>query len=53
MEYFTKSYEEWLKKLKRGTGDANYARDYDEFFLCNPDMEFCRENIEISQKYEQ
>ena len=51
--YFTKSYEEWLEKLKRGSCDADYMRKYDEFFRCNPDMEYCRENIEIFQKYGQ
>lgn len=51
--FFTKSYEEWLEKIKRGSCDADYMRKYDEFFKCNPDMEYCRENIEISQKYGQ
>lgn len=50
--YYTKSYEEWLEKLRRGSADSGYMRKYDEFFFCNPDMEYCRENIELEQQYE-
>lgn len=50
--YYTKSYEEWLEKLCRGSVDADYLRKYDEFFFCNPDMEYCRENIDLAQQYE-
>jgi hypothetical protein len=41
--YFTKSYEEWLEKLKRGTCNPHFRRDYNEFFQHNPDMTYCRE----------
>ena len=37
--YFTRSYEEWLEKAKRGSCDPRVDRKYDEFFLFNPDME--------------
>jgi hypothetical protein len=50
--YYTKSYEEWLEKLRRGRCHEKHARKYDEFFECNPDMEFCREDIDIPQLYE-
>lgn len=50
--YYTKSYEEWLKKLRRGSADADYLRKYDEFFFCNPEMEYCREDTDMKQKYE-
>ena len=49
--YYTKSYEEWLEKLRRGSGDTTYSRKYEEFFKCNPDMEYCREGIDIKQYY--
>lgn len=49
--YYTKSYEEWLNKLNRGGGHAKYQRKYDEFFKINKDMEYCRENITVKQKY--
>ena len=45
--YFTKSYEEWLWKLNRGTCDERYVRKYKEFFEYNPDMQDCYE-----EKYE-
>ena len=50
--YFTKSYEEWIKKLRRGSGHAKYRRKYEEFFRVNPDMGYCREKLELQQKYE-
>jgi len=50
--YFTKSYEEWLEKLKRGRCHASNTRKYDEFFEFNPDMEYCREDIDPPQIYE-
>lgn len=51
--YYTKSYEEWVKKLRRGSGHASFSRKYEEFFRVNPDMEHCREAIDIWQAYEQ
>lgn len=50
--YYTKSYEEWLNKLRRGSGHARYSRAYEDFFKFNPDMTGHRENIRYRQKYE-
>lgn len=50
--YYTKSYEEWVEKLLRGTCDPFYNRKYYEFFDYNPDMKHCRENFAAVQKYE-
>lgn len=50
--YYTKSYEEWIKKLRRGSGHAKYRRKYEEFFKVNPDMEYCREKLDVQQRYE-
>ena len=50
--YYTKSHEEWKQKIGRGACDPIFKRKYDEFFIFNPDMEYCRENIEAEQKYE-
>jgi O-antigen biosynthesis protein len=37
--YFTKSYEEWLEKISKGSADhANRIRKIDEFFYLNTDM---------------
>lgn len=37
--YFTRSYEEWQEKAKRGSCDPRCERKYDEFFLYNQEME--------------
>lgn len=50
--YYTKSYEEWLEKLRRGSCDPVFNRKYAEFFMYNPDMEYCREALTLEQKYE-
>lgn len=50
--YYTKSYEEWLEKMRRGRCHALYMRKYEEFFGYNPDMEYCREEVYPSQEYE-
>ena len=50
--YYTKSYEEWKAKIGRGTCDPIFNRKYADFFLYNPDMEYCREDITAEQKYE-
>lgn len=50
--YYTKSYEEWVKKISRGTCDPYFCRKYQEFFKHNPDLEDCREDIYPVQLYE-
>jgi len=50
--YFTKSYEEWIEKIKRGSCDPNYNRRYLEFFRYNPDMIHCKEDFNFMQEYE-
>ncbi len=50
--YYTKSYEEWVEKISRGSCDPYYCRKYEEFFKYNPEMEFCRESLFPEQKYE-
>lgn len=50
--YYTKSYEEWVEKMSRGSCDPYFFRKYEEFFLFNPDMEHCREQIFPEQEYE-
>lgn len=50
--YYTKSYEEWLNKISRGSCDPYYNRKYEEFFKFNPDLECCREEVFPVQIYE-
>lgn len=52
--YYTKSYEEWIKKMERGSCDPDYRRKYDEFFRFNPDMVYLYdENFQSEQTYEE
>ena len=50
--YYTKSHEEWKQKIGRGACDPIFKRKYSEFFVFNPDMEYCREDLDAEQKYE-
>ncbi len=44
--YFTRSYEEWMEKIKRKSCDLQ--RKHEEFFLFNPDMEkVIKNNLEV------
>lgn len=36
--YFTKSFEEWQRKIERGRADSNQKRTIDEFYHYNPEM---------------
>ena len=36
--FFTKSLEEWTKKMYRGCADNHWCRKYSMFFECNPDL---------------
>ena len=36
--YYTKSYEEWLEKINRGSCDSRCLKKYSEFFWYNPDL---------------
>ena len=49
--YYTKSYEEWILKLRRGCAHSKYQRKYNEFFKFNKDMEYCRQENIAGQKY--
>ena len=49
--YFTKSYEEYLEKINRGSVNPNYMRKYQEFFEVNPDMEYLNTGESFKQGY--
>ena len=49
--YYTKSYEEYLQKIKRGSVNPNYMRRYQEFFEINPDMEYLNTGEQTRQTY--
>lgn len=44
--YFTKSFEEWLEKIKKGLADSIRTRSVDEFWEYNPSMKSRKEEIE-------
>ena len=49
--YYTKSYEEWIEKMKRGSCCPKNRRGYNSFFVVNPDMEHLKENENYKQNY--
>lgn len=49
--YITKSYEEWVEKIERGSVNPNYFRKYQEFFEINPDMQYLNTGEDYAQGY--
>lgn len=49
--YVTRSYEEWLEKMERGTVLSFSRRNYQDFFVINPDMEHLNSGENYSQEY--
>lgn len=49
--YYTRSYEEWMKKIERGTAVPYAKRKYSEFFELNPDMKYLDTGDRTIQDY--
>ena len=49
--YYTRSYEEWLQKISRGTVVPYSRRKYSEFFELNPDMKYLDTGEDYKQMY--
>lgn len=49
--YYTRSYEEWMEKMKRGSCHPGCLKRYSEFFILNPDMKDLDNGFDIIQKY--
>lgn len=50
--YYTRSLEEWVEKMNRGSCSPIAQKRYDEFFIYNPDLIEYRDNHPfISQEY--
>lgn len=49
--YYTRSYEEWLKKISRGTVVPYAKRKYSEFFELNPEMSYLNTGEDYCQMY--
>lgn len=50
--YYTKSWEEWKRKISRGVADPYFGRNLREFFIYNPDMAYLDDGTEQFQEYE-
>lgn len=50
--YYTKSWEEWKRKISRGVADPYFGRNLREFFLYNPGMKYLDDGTEQFQEYE-
>lgn len=50
--YYTKSWEEWKKKISRGVADPLFGRSLREFFIYNPDMKYLDDGTDYFQIYE-
>lgn len=49
--YYTKSLEEWERKISRGSCDSTYRKSYQEFFKLNPDMDYLNTGEDYRQEY--
>lgn len=49
--YYTRSYEEWLRKMQRGSAVPYAKRKYSEFFELNPDMKYLDTGNDYAQGY--
>lgn len=47
--YYTRSYDEFVSKIKRGSSNPNFRRKYSEFFELNPEMKY----LDTGEIYEQ
>ncbi len=49
--YYTRSYEEWMRKMARGTVVPYAKRRFSEFFELNPDMAYLDTGEDYKQEY--
>ena len=49
--YYTRSFEEWVQKMARGTAVPYAGRNFREFFKLNPDMAYLDTGEDYRQKY--
>ena len=48
--YMTRSYQDWVDKMQRGSSDPIFKRKFDTFFGYNPELSFLKEDDEIYKK---
>ncbi len=49
--YFTRSWEEWQQKIRRGSSNPMYRRKLSMFFELNPDMAYLDTGEDLEQGY--
>lgn len=49
--YITRSYEEWVDKINRGSITKNHSRRYQDFFVINPNMQYLNTGENHKQSY--
>lgn len=49
--YFTRSWEEWQQKIRRGSSNPGYRRKLSMFFELNPDMAYLDTGEDLEQGY--
>lgn len=48
--YMTRSYQDWVEKMSRGTSDPVFKRKFDTFFGYNPDMVYLKDDMSVIEK---
>ena len=48
--YMTRSYQDWVEKMSRGTSDPVFKRKFDTFFGYNPDMVYLKNDMSVVEK---
>lgn len=48
--YMTRSYQDWVEKMSRGTSDPVFKRKFNTFFGYNPDMAYLKDDMSVVEK---
>lgn len=47
--YITRSFEDWVNKMNRGSCDPNFRRKFDVFFDYNPDLTYLKNDPKVQE----
>lgn len=48
--YMTRSYQDWVEKMLRGSSDPVFKRKFNTFFGYNPDMKYLKDDMSVIEK---
>lgn len=48
--YMTRSYQDWVEKMSRGSSDPVFKRKFNTFFGYNPDMTYLKDDMSVVEK---